>query len=80
MINYNNEALTREAGEQVAQRGLGGGAEAGRRLVEEQHVGTAQQGAGDGCPLPLPAREKRPRGPNGRGVALREPRRHLVEP
>lgn len=38
VVYRDDEAVAREAGEEVAQRRLGGGVEAGRRLVEEQHV------------------------------------------
>ena len=50
VVYRDDEVLTCEAGEEVAQRRLGGGVEAGRRLVEEQHVGAAQQGARDAPP------------------------------
>ena len=60
------DALLLQPGHHGAHGDAALGVDAGRRLVEEGHLGPADQGEGEGEPLLLPAREVAPgRGGNG---------------
>ena len=58
---------------------LGLGVEGGGGLVEDEHRGVAQQGPGDGDPLALPTRQRRPPLAQHRVVALGQGGDELVD-
>lgn len=73
-------AAPRRLLDRLAQRSLVVRVELRRRLVEQQHLGTAQQGPRDGEPLPLTARQRDAPAADLRPQPVRKPLDQRVEP